>query len=80
MSSKFMSLLRIKKRWGFVIFRTDYSSDAGWTKFIELYKICPQYELEAYGPQRAALISSHEQMWWMDDQAEYEKRVTGYTL
>jgi hypothetical protein len=67
-----MSLMHVKKRWGFVIFRTDYSSDTDWTKFMELYRICPQHVLKAYGPQRAALISSHEQMWWMDDRAKYE--------
>jgi hypothetical protein len=72
MSAKFMNLMPIKQRWGFVIFRTDYSSDADWTKFMELYRTCPHRVLQAYGAQRATLISSYEQMWWMEDRAEYE--------
>jgi hypothetical protein len=48
-----MNLMPSKQRWGFVVFRTDYSSDADWTKFMELYKTCPQRVLQAYGAQRA---------------------------
>lgn len=72
MSSKFMNVMPEKQGWGFVIFRTDYSSDADWTNFMELYRECPQSVLSACGTQTATLISSYEQMWWMDDQAMYE--------
>jgi hypothetical protein len=68
----FMSRMRQKQRWGFVVFRTDYTSDADWAKFLEMYRLWPQEVLEFEGAQRAALITSWEQMWWMDDRSKYE--------
>jgi hypothetical protein len=68
----FESKMRLKQRWGFVVFRTDYSSDTDWAKFMGMYRIWSQYVLEDEGARRAALINSWEQMWWMDDRVKYE--------
>jgi hypothetical protein len=72
MGFSFISKMRIKQRWGFVVFRTDYSSDADWAKFMDMYRAWPQRVLMSEGAQRAALITTWEQMWWMDDRAKYE--------
>jgi hypothetical protein len=72
MGFSFISKMRIKQRWGFIVFRTDYSSDADWAKFTDMYRAWPQEVLMSEGAQRASLITSWEQMWWMDDQAKYE--------
>jgi hypothetical protein len=72
----FESKMRLKQRWGFVIFRTDYSSDADWAKFMATYRNWSQHVLEDEGARRAALINSWEQMWWMDDRAKYENAST----
>jgi hypothetical protein len=72
----FESKMRLKQRWGFVIFRTDYSSDADWAKFMETYRVWSQYSIKVEGAQRAARVNSWEQMWWMDDRAKYENAST----
>lgn len=36
--SGFCLKLCLKKRWGFAIYRTDYSSGANRTKFLEMYE------------------------------------------
>jgi hypothetical protein len=39
---------------------------------MDLHRTCPHRVLRAYGAQETALISSHEQMRWMEDLAKYE--------
>lgn len=36
--SNYTTILWRRQRWGFVIYRTDYSSKADWTKFLAMFK------------------------------------------
>ncbi|KAH0373849.1 hypothetical protein KCU65_g338, partial [Aureobasidium melanogenum] len=69
-----MSLLycsiRHRQRWGFVIYRTDYSSQQDWTKLKVMINTWNKDEDKA--SEQATLIQSWQNHWWVDDQSQFE--------
>ncbi|KAG9743028.1 hypothetical protein KCU73_g8514, partial [Aureobasidium melanogenum] len=70
--SAFHSELRIKQRWGFVIYRTDYSSEEDWQKFTIIMDNWTMKVIRNKGPRLAPVIHSWQKMWWFNDQAQFE--------
>jgi hypothetical protein len=70
--SAFYSELVHKQRWGFAIYRIDYSSEEDWQKFTLMMQNWTMKIIQNKGPQRAPIIHSWQQMWWFDHQAQFE--------
>lgn len=67
------SCLRDKQRWGFVVYRTDYSSNENWTKFNIILDTWTRSVIENKGPEEASLLDAWQQMWYFDDASEFDK-------
>jgi hypothetical protein len=65
--------LRHRERWGFVIYRADYTSEFNWTKFTTILNTWTAWVIEDYGPHEAPLLHSWQKMWWFDDKRQFEK-------
>ncbi|KAG9993071.1 hypothetical protein KCU78_g19080, partial [Aureobasidium melanogenum] len=72
MSSLFFLDVRLNKRWGFVIYRTDYSSEEDWIKFIKMLETWCSPIIENKGPEEAPLIELWKQNWYMSDKDKFE--------
>ncbi|KAG9527780.1 hypothetical protein KCU93_g4874, partial [Aureobasidium melanogenum] len=72
MSSLFFLDVRLNKRWGFVIYRTDYSSEEDWIKFTKMLDTWTSPVIENKGSEEAPLIESWKQMWWMSEKDKFE--------
>lgn len=64
--------IRHKERWGWVIYRTDYSSDEDWAKFREMFATwttvgCPPADWAV-----GRTVRAWQQMWWQDDKNQFE--------
>ncbi|KAH0386159.1 hypothetical protein KCU92_g2811, partial [Aureobasidium melanogenum] len=66
------TMLWNKRRWGFAIYRTDYSSEADWTKFLAMYEIYTLHGLPGQGLEDGRLIKSWHLPYWMNDKAQFE--------
>jgi hypothetical protein len=64
--------LRHQERWGFVIYRTDYTSEANWMNFTTILNTWTAWVIEDYGPHEAPLLHSWQKMWWFDDRTLFE--------
>jgi hypothetical protein len=61
--SAFYSELINKQRWGFVIYRTDYSSEEDWQEFTLMMENWTMKIIQNKGPRLAPIIHSWQQMW-----------------
>lgn len=77
MSSLFFADVQFLKRWGFAIYRTDYSSEENWIKFTNMLDTWSSHVIKNKGPEEAPLIESWKQMWWMSDQDKFENASHG---
>ncbi|KAH0373911.1 hypothetical protein KCU65_g339, partial [Aureobasidium melanogenum] len=72
MSSLFFSEVRLTKRWGFVVYRTDYSFEKDWIKFTKMLETWCWSTIENKGPEEAPLIESWKQNWYMSDKDKFK--------
>jgi hypothetical protein len=70
--SAFYAELIHKQRWGFVLYRTDYSSEETWQKFTLMMQNWTMKIIQNKGPRLAPIIQSWQKMWWFNDQAQFE--------
>jgi hypothetical protein len=64
--------LRHRERWGFAIYRTDYSCEENWAKFTTILNTWTAWVIEDYGPSEAPLLHSWQKMWSFDDRGQFE--------
>lgn len=64
--------LQHKKRWGYVIYRTDYSSEENWTKFLSMFSTWTASDFPPEDWVVGQTVRSWQQMWWMDDKTKFE--------
>jgi hypothetical protein len=76
--SAFYLELTNKQRWGFVIYRIDYSSEENWQKFTLMMQNWTMKIIQNKGPRTAPIIHSWQQMWWFDDRARFENASIEY--
>ncbi|KAI4724865.1 hypothetical protein E4T49_07405 [Aureobasidium sp. EXF-10728] len=69
--SLFLSLQN-KQRWGFVVYRTDYSSERDWTKFQTMLNTWTLRFFDEKKPEEVSLIHAWQQMWYFDDESQFE--------
>lgn len=69
--SAFYSELRIKQRWGFVVYRTDYSSEELWQKFMTIMDNWIMRIIKNKGSRLAPIIHSWQKMWYFDSQSQF---------
>jgi hypothetical protein len=67
-----------KERWGFVIYRTDYSSEENWQKFTVMMANWTMKIIRNKGPRLSPIIHSWQQMWWFDNQSQFENASIDY--
>ncbi|KAH0334043.1 hypothetical protein KCU74_g3121, partial [Aureobasidium melanogenum] len=72
MSSMFFLEVRLNKRWGFVVYRTDYSPEEDWIKFTKMLETWCRSTIENKGPEEVPLIESWKQNWYMTDKDNLE--------
>jgi hypothetical protein len=68
----FAARLQKKQRWGFVIYRTDYSSEADWTRFFTMFTT---WSLSGYPDSESEygrLVRSWQQHYWMNDKSQFD--------
>jgi hypothetical protein len=70
--SAFYSDLVNKERWGFVIYRTDYTSEESWQRFMLMMQSHTLKIIQNKGPRLAPIIHSWQKMWWFNDRAKFE--------
>lgn len=61
-----------KDRWGYVIYRTNYSSEEDWDKFVVMFKT---WTVEACPPEKWEVgrrTRAWQQMWWINDKTKFE--------
>lgn len=68
----FTTMLSDKRRWGFVIYRTDYSSEADWTKSIAMYETYTLHGLPSLELEDGRLIKSWHLPHWMNDNLQFD--------
>ncbi|KAI4756162.1 hypothetical protein E4T52_09021 [Aureobasidium sp. EXF-3400] len=68
----FTTILWDKRRWGFAVYRTDYSSEADWTKFLAMYETYSLHGLPSQELEDGRLTKSWHQPYWMKDKAQFE--------
>ncbi|KAG9527779.1 hypothetical protein KCU93_g4875, partial [Aureobasidium melanogenum] len=68
--SYFYCNIRHRQRWGFVIYRTDYSSEEDWTKLKIMINTWSKDEYKT--SEEATLIQSWQNHWWFDDQSQFD--------
>ncbi|KAI4846818.1 hypothetical protein E4T44_04853 [Aureobasidium sp. EXF-8845] len=65
--------LRLKKRWGFVIYRIDYSSGADWTKFLEMYETFSDQGLPSSDDEDGRRDAKlRRQMSWQNNKPQFD--------
>jgi hypothetical protein len=64
--------VRLNEHWGFVVYRTDYSSEEDWIKFTKMLETWCRSTIENKGPEEAPLIESWKQNWYMSDKDNLE--------
>lgn len=69
--SLILAQLKPRERWGFVIYRTSYTSSSEWAKFTTMLNNWTSWIIEDYGPIEARLLHSWQKMWWFDDRARF---------
>lgn len=57
-----VTMLWDKRRWGFAIYRTDYSSEADWTKSLTMFETYTQHGLPCQALKDDRLIKSCSQV------------------
>jgi hypothetical protein len=70
--SAFYSELINKERWGFAIYRTDYTSEESWQNFTLMLQAHTMKIIQNKGPRLSPIIHSWQKMWWFDDWAKFE--------
>ncbi|KAG9665005.1 hypothetical protein KCU95_g3131, partial [Aureobasidium melanogenum] len=75
--SAFYSELRNKQRWGFVIYRTDYSSEELWQKFKTIMQNWTMHIIRHRGSE-AAVIHSWQKMWYFDNHNQFDGASIDY--
>ncbi|KAG9603544.1 hypothetical protein KCU77_g1764, partial [Aureobasidium melanogenum] len=70
--SAFATQLWQKQRWGFVIYRTDYSSEADWTKFLTMFATWPLHGFPGPQLENGRLARSWQQHYWMVDKPQFD--------
>jgi hypothetical protein len=68
----FTTTLWDKRRWGFAVYRTDYSSEADWTKFLAVYKTHSRHGLPSQELEDGRLCNAWHLSYWMNDKAQFE--------
>jgi hypothetical protein len=68
----FFSYVRHRQRWGFVVYRTDYSSETDWAKFKVMLDTWTMMMIENKLAEEVPQIHSWQQMWWFDDQSQFD--------
>jgi hypothetical protein len=63
--SNYTTILSQKQRWGFAIYRTDYSSEADWTKFLAIFETWPLYGFSSPQLENGRLARLWQQHYWM---------------
>jgi hypothetical protein len=63
--SNYTTILSQKQRWGFAIYRTDYSSEADWTKFLAMFKTWPLHGFPGPQLENGRLARLWQQHYWM---------------
>lgn len=63
--SNYTTILSQKQRWGFAIHRTDYSSEADWTKFLAIFETWPLYGFPSPQLENGRLARLWQQHYWM---------------
>jgi hypothetical protein len=66
------SYVRHRKRWGFVVHRTDYSSEENWAKLKNILNTWTMMMIKNKPTEEAAQLHSWQQMWWFDDQNQFD--------
>ncbi|KAH0374088.1 hypothetical protein KCU65_g341, partial [Aureobasidium melanogenum] len=70
--NSFTLQLHHKERRGWVLYRTDYSSEENWTKFLNMFVT---WTTSGFRPEDwlvGETVRSWQQMWWMDDKTKFE--------
>ncbi|KAG9763487.1 hypothetical protein KCU73_g1406, partial [Aureobasidium melanogenum] len=70
--SNYTTILARKQRWGFVIYRTDYSSEADWKKFLAMFAIWPLHGFPSPHLENGRLARSWQHHYWMDEQSQFD--------
>ncbi|KAH0281736.1 hypothetical protein KCU91_g66, partial [Aureobasidium melanogenum] len=70
--NSFTLQLHHKQRWGWVIYRTDYSSEENWTKFLKMFATWTTTGFPPGNWVVGQTVRSWQQMWWMDDKTKFE--------
>jgi hypothetical protein len=68
----FTAKLQHRQRWGFVIYRTDYSSEADWTKFLAMFATWSLYAYPDSESEYGRLVRSWQQHCWMNDKSQFD--------
>jgi hypothetical protein len=76
--SAFYSDLVNKERWGFAIYRTDYTSEQSYQKFTLMLQAHTMKIIRNKGPRLSPTIHSWQKMWWFNDQAKFENASIEY--
>ncbi|KAI4716510.1 hypothetical protein E4T48_07319 [Aureobasidium sp. EXF-10727] len=63
--SNYTTILSRKQRWGFAIYRTDYSSEADWTKFLAMFETWPLHGFPGPQLENGRLARLWQQHYWM---------------
>ncbi|KAH0373851.1 hypothetical protein KCU65_g337, partial [Aureobasidium melanogenum] len=69
--SAFYLELRNTQRWGFVVYRTDYSSEEDWQKFKTMMENWTMHIIR-HRRSEAAEIHSWQKMWIFDDKNQFD--------
>jgi hypothetical protein len=68
----FTAKLQNQQRWGFAIYRTDYSSEADWTKFLAMFATWSSYGYPDSESEYGHLVRSWQQHHWMNDKSQFD--------
>ncbi|CAD0090074.1 unnamed protein product [Aureobasidium vineae] len=70
--SAFVTRLLRKQRWAFAIYRTNYPSEADWTKFLAMFATWPLHEFPSTKLEYGRLVRSWQQHYWMNDKLRFD--------
>ncbi|CAD0098997.1 unnamed protein product [Aureobasidium mustum] len=74
--SNYTTILSRKQRWGFAIYRTDYTSEADWTKFLAMFNTWPLHGFPGPQLENGRLARAWQQHYWMNEQSQFDGATT----